>query len=96
MGLESFETETDGKSGSIKTRKKLKNVNLDRRFYEKLCGYNARHMYLVANHTDEAGAKAVVQYIDEVMEDGVDGYTEDEDRQEELATVREEIIEDLL
>lgn len=96
MGLEDFTSDTTDETSSISTRKKLKNVNLEREFYEKVVTSTPSFLRTAAYHTDESSTKAIVQCMDEIIEDGLEGHNISEEKYDEIEQVRDEIVEELL
>lgn len=96
MGLESFTTEDEEEesSNTISTRKKLENVNMDRRFWELLVTSNPGVLLNASGKTNESSSKAMVQLIDEAMENEIDGVEVSEEEIEELEEIREQIVEE--
>lgn len=96
MGLEDFTSSTTEESSSISTRKKLKNVNFERDFYDTMIASDPQTLSAAAAYTDESSIKAIVQRMDEVMEDGVDGWNISDQQYDKIEEEREHIVEEYL
>jgi len=96
MGLEDFTSDTTEESSSITTRKKLKNVNLEREYYESMITSEPYMMETAANYTDESSIKAMVQCMDEIIDEGLDGHSISDEKYDEIQAARDDIVEDHL
>lgn len=67
MGLEQFQTEKEEENNEIRTRKKIKNVNLDRDVWEDLVIEFMDLPMFIAPRMEEKEVKAMVQMMDEMM-----------------------------
>jgi len=67
MGLEQFQTEKEEKNNEIRTRKKIKNVNLDRDVWEDIVVEFMDLPTFIAHRMEEKEVKAMVQMMDEMM-----------------------------
>jgi hypothetical protein len=68
MGLDQFTTQTPDEPDTISTRKKLKNVNLDREYYVSILEDDPREFLDLVEYVDESSTKAVAQLIDETLQ----------------------------
>lgn len=96
MGLEDFTSDTTEESSSITTRKKLKNVNLEREYYELVITTDPYMMETAASYTDESSIKAIVQCMDEIIDEGLDGHNISDEKYDEIQAARDNIVEDHL
>lgn len=67
MGLEQFQTEKEQENNEIRTRKKIKNVNLDRDVWEDIVVEFMDLPIFIAHRMEEKEVKAMVQMMDEMM-----------------------------
>jgi len=96
MALDDFTTESSS-STSISTRKKLKNVDLPERWWDIMVTTDPGYAYTAAGLVDdEASIKAIVQKMDEAIEDDIDGHRVGDSTKEELKQLRSDILEDHL
>jgi hypothetical protein len=94
MGLEAFKSEdSNSSSSSISTRKKLKNVNLEREFYVDQAATDPMSLINASRYTDETSSKAIVQMLDEIINDEIGEWDWTEEQIEEIEEAREEIVE---
>lgn len=96
MGLDDFDTTEESSSSSIKTRKQIENVELQEKFWDMLVTTYPDVMVVAARFTDESSAKAIVQKIDQALEDDVPHHSVSDDNIEMLEEVREDIIDGVL
>lgn len=90
MGLDSFK---DDSNEDVSTRKQLKNVKLDEEFWNIMLTTHPGYATLAANFTDETSAKAIIQKIDEILNDEIEGHGVSEDQKETIRKERQEIVE---
>lgn len=93
MGLDDFKTQTEPDIGSISTRKKPSNMMLSNRTWRQILVTYPDLAFLVANEGEEAQTKCVIQLLDNMIQDGVQGEVISDDRKEEIKEVRSQIVE---
>ena len=96
MALDDFADDSSTGSKSIATRKKLKNVTLPENFWNNWLISHPQYASSAAMFADEAAAKAIVQKLDELIEDGARGHSISDQTREELQDERERIVEEVL
>lgn len=96
MGLEDFKSEDEYSIGSISTRKKVKNVKLDKRHWEHLLWHDPHWASFFGHKMDEQSIKAVVQLMDEIIEEGVEGVARNEEKEQEIEEERDKVVEEFL
>lgn len=97
MGLEAFTSEDEQEEeSSITTRKKLKNVNFEESFYEWLIMNNRGVLDTAAAYTGESSVKAMVQRMDEILEDGLEDQDVTEVDEEYIQQSRDTLVENYL
>jgi hypothetical protein len=97
MGLEAFASEDEQEEeNSITTRKKLKNVNFEESFYEWLIMNNRGVLDTAAAYTGESSVKAMVQRMDEILEDGLEDQDVTEIDEEYIQQSRDTLVENYL
>jgi len=95
MGLDDFTTESESADSSIKTRKQIENVELEERFWDLAVEAHPDLMYTAAMFTDESSAKAIVQKMDEAINNNIKDINVNDELAKELKQYKQEIIEDL-
>jgi len=96
MALDDFTSEDGSGSKGIKTRKKLKNVTLPLEFWENWMIAYPSFASSAAMYGEENAAKAIVQRLDKIIEEGAQGHTISDEKYEELQQERDRIVEEVL
>lgn len=96
MALDDFGNDSSTGGKSISTRKKLKNVTLPEEFWVNWMLAYPTYASNAAAFGDDAAAKAIVQKIDDMLENGAKGHTITDSQREELEEERERIVEEEL
>jgi len=97
MGLDDFTSDdSDETSKRIKTRKKAKNVKLDRRFWEIVVTSDPAYFELAASFTDESSTKSLIQVMNDALEDNISGIVVGDAQAEEIRKIKHEMIEEHL
>jgi len=96
MALDDFIEDDATEKQSFKTRKKLKNIELPEKFWDEIVTTHPYYAVIAADAVDESSTKAILQKIDQAIEDDISGYNIGDGLKEELEKMREEIIEESL
>lgn len=92
MGLEDFKSEDEHSIGNVSTRKKIDNVNLSEDDWKHLLYHNPEWAVYFANGMEEKSVKAMVEAMDELIEDGRRGVSREDELEAELEQYREEVV----
>lgn len=93
MGLDEFKQESDGgTTSSIKTRKQIDNVTMSTDFWDNLIATEPGWAFQAALQADGNGDKAIIQRMDHVLENGVNGITISDEKRKEIQSEREEFV----
>lgn len=93
MGLDEFKTETEYDIGEVKTRKKIENVKIDNRTWKRLLYFDPQWASSIAGNSDEQTIKAIVQTMDEVIQEGLDTEKISEDQIDTVKSEREKLVD---
>ena len=96
MALDDFADDSSTGSKSISTRKKLKNVKLPEEFWVNWIMAYPSFASNAAAFADDTAAKAIVQKLDDMIENGATGHAMSDSKKEELKNERDKILEDQL
>lgn len=92
MGLEDFKSDNGNSVGSVSTRKKIKNVKIDKQSWKRILYHHPSFAETIVSGTDEQGVKAIVELMDKIIqqEEDVEGWSENQ--AEEVERVRNNIV----
>jgi len=96
MGLDSFKTEKDYPIGSVKSRKKVSNIKLEKSAWKYFAAHEPQWIQMFCHDLERSECKALVGLMDEILEDGVEGTKLSDEHLEELESCRDEIIADYI
>lgn len=96
MGLEDFKSEDEYSIGSVTTRKKIKNVKLEDDDWKHLLYHDPHWATYFANGMEPEEIKAMIQVLDELIEEGRDGVKQNEETTEQIRDVREELVDEYI
>lgn len=97
MALDDFASDdTDESDNRIKTRKKVKNVKLDKRFWELVVTTDPEYLNLAASFTDTPSVKALIQVMNKALEGNIDGVSVSDDKAEEIRETKHKMIDEHL
>jgi hypothetical protein len=96
MALDDFVTEKKHEIGSIKSRKKAKNVTLSKAQWKDLFAHNPKQVRLFCHEWEENEIKAVVSTMDEMLDDEEPQVEVNQDQLDQIEEVRDDIISEYL
>lgn len=96
MGLEDFTADDSTDSESIKTRKKLKNVTLEKEFWTDLIVSAPTYAILAAEYSEESSAKAIIKEMDRVVNEDLEEYSVEPEQEEFIQGLRDDFVENNL
>lgn len=96
MGLEAFTSDDEEEETSITTRKKLKNVTFDEGFYDWVIMNDPRRLQEAAAYTYDSSVKAMVQRMDEVVEEGIQEHNLTDKEERDIQEARDTLVEQYL
>lgn len=96
MGLEEFTTDNEHGVGEITTRKKIENVSLPKDAWLHLLYHNPVYASYFAGQLGDSETKAMVQIMDQLIEEGSKGTKRYEERRNEIKGYRDEVVEEYI
>lgn len=102
MALDNFKEEEEENSsddydiGSISTRKKIKNVTLDKQQWEEFIVNSPNQVAYLSSDMDDNSVKAVVETMDSIIQDGIDDLELDDNRLQTIEQARNKVVNNLI
>lgn len=96
MGLDDFISEKEYKVGNVSSRKKMKNVNLDKKQWKNIFFHDPHYATYIAHHVGDSERKAIVGTLDEIIEGGIDGISASDEEMRNIREKRDTIVADHL
>jgi hypothetical protein len=96
MGLDKFKKESDEQEPEIKTRKQIQNVTMDEWFWTNIICTAPEWAAQAAVTADGNGDKAIIQRMDEILEDGAKGHELSPAKRQEIKNERDRYVEEHL
>lgn len=94
MGLEEFKTEKDYPIGSVKSRKKVSNIKLDKDMWKHFAAHEPYWIQMFCTDLEKSENKALVALLDEILEDGISGANLTDEQLDAIEDARDEIIKE--
>lgn len=93
MGLGDFITDREHQVGDVTTRMKIKNVTLTKDSWILISLYHTDAVRVLCQNMETKQVKALVQLLDEVLEEEHESPVVDEHDLDELEEIREDIVD---
>jgi hypothetical protein len=94
MALDEFITEKEYPIGSIKSRKKVENITLDKDKWRFFVAHAPEWPESWANDMERSEVKAIVKLMDSIIEEGLDGVALSDDELDKLEDTRDNIVQE--
>jgi hypothetical protein len=92
MALEDFKTEKEYPIGSVKSRKKVENIKLNKAQWKHFAGYEPDWVSMFAADLEKTECKALVGLMDEIIEEGIEGVNLSDEELDRIEEERDNII----
>lgn len=96
MGLDKFKKEDDEQEPKIKTRKQIENVTMDKWFWTNVICTAPEWAVQAAVCAEGNGDKAIIQRMDEILEEGAEGHKLSPEKKQEIKRERDQYVEEHL
>lgn len=96
MGLDKFKEDDEEEEQEIKTRKQIENVTMDKWFWTNIICTAPEWAVQAALNADGNGDKAIIQRMDEILEDGAEGHSLSPEMEQEIENERNRYVEEHL
>lgn len=94
MALDEFITEKEYPIGSIKSRKKVENITLDKETWKFFVAHAPDWAESWAHDMERSEVKAIVKLMDSIIEEGIEGVSLSDEELDELESKRDAIVQE--
>lgn len=94
MALDEFITEKEYPIGSIKSRKKVENITLDKDTWKFFVAHAPEWAESWVHDMERSEVKAIVKLMDSIIEEGIEGVSLSDEELDELESKRDAIVQE--